>query len=429
MSLTAIESHPNRVQLANELHARPFSKATAPARLAHIAIERDPEDFGTDRAFLIDLLDRFGVSHPAPDANRHFADLGRAKLTWERHSEFVTFTLYADGLSDPPFSGELFDQFPPEWLAKAPGRLLTSALVRMEEVADRESATERLFAVAGDWFVREAMATSFVLDGAASVASDFHLDAQGNIRFAVFKIGDTGRHRMGRIVQRMLEIETYKSVSMLTLPVARQVFSKLGELERELSDAVSDMAAGDDSSQESLDRLLGISARIEELSAKTSYRFGAAEAYSALVRQRIEVLREQRLSGGQTLDEFMMRRFEPAMRTCRSASRRLADLSGRAARASRLLSTRVSVKANQQNQSLLAQMDKRAQQQIKLQQTVEGLSVFAISSYAVTLLVTLLRPFMEMTAVDPKWLGPALVVPVFYVVYRLVRRVSKAISA
>lgn len=425
MSLSGLNIHPERVALNNELHARPFPVLQAPSSAASIAIERDADKPEADRDHLIALMDRYGAAHPAPDASHHSADLGKVRLKWERHSEFVTYTLFADQVSDEPFSGDLFQHFPDEWRAISTGRLLSSILVRIESVATPEAAIKRVQKVGPDWFYDEAMAASFVLEKEAAIVGDFRLDAHGHIRFAAFQIGNTGAHRMGRIVQRLIEIETYKSMSMLTLPIARDVFARLSDLDRDLGQVVAGMTKDSENPQAELKRLLNISSKVESFSAETAFRFTAAEAYSALVYSRVEVLREERLAGYQLFSEFMMRRFEPAMRTCRSAASRLADISGRAARASRLLGTRVSVEGNEQNRQILENMDKRAALQLRLQETVEGLSVVAISYYAVNLLVKLFYPFASGMGISGSWLGAIVVVPVVIVVWMMVRNIRK----
>ena len=152
------------------------------------------------------------------------------------------------------------------------------------------------------------------------------------------------------------------------------------------------MAAESGHEAETLDRLLKIAAEIEHLASTGAFRFGAAGAYEAIVNQRIQVLREERIGGRQLFGEFMMRRFDPAMRTCRSAKERLDELSGRAERAANLLRTRVDVANQAQNVEVLRAMDRRAAMQLRLQETVEGLSVVAISYYAVNLRRARLRP-------------------------------------
>ena len=135
-----------------------------------------------------------------------------------------------------------------------------------------------------------------------------------------------------------------------------------------------------------LDRLTRLEAEIENRQSETRYRFSAADAYHELVQRRIEELREQRIQGLQTFREFTERRLAPAMNTCRSVAARQESLSQRVSRATRLLSTRVDLTRERQNQVLLESMDRRARLQLRLQSTVEGLSVAAVTYYVVGLI-------------------------------------------
>lgn len=428
----AIPDHPNRYRLANELHARPFPEITAPCRAAHLAI-KDPEggadrDKARDFAHLIALLDRYGAAHPPPGANHYSGRIGRGFLKWEMHTEFVTYTIFADEVSERPFSGELFELFPPDWLADAPGALVTSCIVRVESVAP-DALPEALERDLARWFVPESLAVARVLDGDALVAADFRIDANGHSRMAVLARPGIGERRLGRIVQRLLEIETYKSMSMLTLPLARMVATAVSRLDRRLSEIVGQMAAEGGREAETLDQLLQMAAEIENLAAGAAFRFGAAEAYEALVAQRIAVLREERVGGRQLFAEFMMRRYEPAMRTCRSAKARLDELSARAERASDLLRTRVDVANQAQNTEVLRAMDERAALQLRLQETVEGLSVVAISYYAVNLAAGLIGPVGEGLGLEKTVVLAALTLPVVGLVWLMVRRIRLRIAA
>ena len=187
------------------------------------------------------------------------------------------------------------------------------------------------------------------------------------------------------------------------------------------------MAAETGHEAETLDRLLKISAEIEHLASTSAFRFGAAGAYEAIVNQRIQVLREERIGGRQLFAEFMTRRFDPAMRTCRSAKERLAELSGRAARAANLLRTRVDVANQAQNVEVLRAMDRRAALQLRLQETVEGLSVVAISYYAVSLAEHVVEPLAHEMGIATGTLLALLTVPVVVIVWLLVRRIRKRI--
>ncbi|MBP7002902.1 DUF3422 family protein [Amaricoccus sp.] len=426
MAQLAIQDHPNRYALANELHARPFPEVDPPCRAAHLAIKKPgaaaDRDRSLDFAHLVALLDRYGAAHPAPGANHYSGKLGRGFLKWEMHTEFVTYTLFVDQTADEPFSGRLFDLFPADWLAAAPGACVSSCIVEVESVAPEDLA-ERLETFLPRWFVMESVAASRVLDGDAVIMADFRIDENGHSRMAVFAHPAIGRRRLGRVMQRLVEIETYKAMAMLTLPQARMVASAVARLDRDLSGIVAGMAGQQGGEGETLDQLLKMAAEIEHLASAAAFRFGAAGAYEAIVSQRIQVLREERIGGRQLFSEFMMRRFDPAMRTCRSAKERLDELSARAERASDLLRTRVDVANQAQNVEVLRAMDRRAALQLRLQETVEGLSVVAISYYAVNLVAGLLGPAGERIGLEKPAILAALTVPVVLVVWLMVRRI------
>ena len=425
MAQLALDNYPDRYALSNELHARPFPELTPPCRAAHLAIKQPLDaadrDRSRDLAHLIALLDRYGAPHPAPGASHYSGVLGRGFLKWEMHTEFVTYTIFADGVSERPFSGEVFSMFPADWLAAAPGLVVTSCLVRVEVAGP--DLEDRLRGEILSWFVPESLAVSRVVDGEAVVAADFRIDENGHCRMAAFVQPGIGARRLGRIVQRLLEIETYKSMALLTLPTARGVAGAVARLDGELSGVVASMAEGAGQENRTLDHLLRMAAEIARLAAASAFRFGAAGAYEAIVVQRIEVLREERIGGRQLFTEFMTRRFDPAMRTCRSARERLEELSSRAERAANLLRTRVDVENQAQNTEILSQMSARAAAQLRLQETVEGLSVVAISYYAVSLGTYLLGPIVDPLGIDKAHLSGLLVLPVLLAVWLMVRRI------
>src|SRR5690606_18816498 len=139
--------------------ARPFPVLNAPAFAAFLAIKAPEDAAGRDRdadlAHLTALLDRHGAPHPQPDATHWFGDIGRHQLKWESHTEFVTYTIFGPGIADRPFDPALFEVFPADWLADAPGVRITSALIRIERGGD-DGIPEHL----ADWFVGESLAVS-----------------------------------------------------------------------------------------------------------------------------------------------------------------------------------------------------------------------------------------------------------------------------
>ena len=424
-----IDDHPLRYQLANELHARPFPSLEAPCRAAYLAI-KPPKDAAqrdreADRAHLLALLDRFGAQHPQPGATHYFGEIGKHKLKWESHTEFVTYTVFGAGVADRPFDAHTFSVFPEDWLAEAPGTRLTSALIRVEEQDGDAGIVEKL----DEWFVAESLAVSRVVDDAAVIAGDFRIDPAGHIRFAVFVRPSTGSRRIGRIVQRLCEIETYKTMSMLGLARVRESAGRLTALDLELTELMSGMNAEQlKSADETLKGLLKVSAELENMVARSAFRFGATGAYEALVHERIDVMREERFDGRQTFQEFMLRRFDPAMRTVKAGERRLQQMAERATRAGNLLRTRVDVERSAQNQELLASMDRRADMQLRLQRTVEGLSVVAISYYAVNLALYLLAPLAEGTGMSKAILTAGVTPVVVGLVWLMIRRIRQEVE-
>lgn len=422
--MATIADHPLRYTLVNELHARPFPQLPMPCSAVYLAITEPHEavnrDRGRDRAHLLALLDRYGTAHPQPEATHFSGPMGRAELKWESHTEFVTYSAFTPGISARPFDPMDADVFPEDWLSVAPGKRLCSLLIRVDWLPEDEAQVLKQLE---DWFVPESLAVARVVDGAAIVAGDFRIDAAGHMRFAVFVRPGTGARRVGRIVQRLCEIETYRSMSMLGLIRARTLTSRLNEIDPKLSSLVAALDGANRSAEVLLHELLAVSAELESLAVKYSFRFGATAAYEAIVTQRIDVLREERLNGRQSFGEFMMRRYDPAMRTVKSAEARLGAMAERAQRAAELLRTRVDVERSAQNQKLLESMDKRADMQLRLQQTVEGLSTVAISYYAVNLGAYALEPVAHRLHVSHGALMAMLTPVVLLAVWLMVRRI------
>lgn len=426
--MAPITDHPLRYALTGELHARPFPNVKAPQVVAFLAIKQAGDaaardrDRGADMAHLVALLRHYGAPLPDPQATHYYGPMGRFYLKWEQHTEFVTYTAFGDDLSQRAFDPAEFDVFPNGWLEAAPGQRLTSSLLRLMPVPDK---TEDILGQLREWFVPESLAVAHVLDRAAVVASDFRIDPAGHSRFAVFVPEGTGSRRIGRIIQRLLEIETYQTMSMLGFALTREIGAQVGKMDRQISDLMARMSAQESKPEATLDALLDVSVELENVVAQTAFRFAGTQAYKAIVDERIVALRETRFEGRQGFGEFMMRRYEPAMRTVLSMERRLERMSARALRASDLLRTRVDVERSAQNQAILESMDKRADLQLRLQHTVEGLSVVAISYYAVSLVGYLLYPAADVIGISAGALKALVTLPVVLVVWLSVRKLRQ----
>lgn len=426
--MAPIEDHPLRYALANELHARPFPSLQAPASVVYLALKKEvgaaARDRTLDLAHLLELLDRHGAPHPQPGATHYSGRIGRHVLTWESHTEFVTYTAIADGVGERAFDPVDFAVFPEDWLERAPGKRITSALLRVELQPEREALVENI----ADWFVSESVAVAHVLENSAVVAGDFRIDPAGHQRFLISVNPDIGPRRVGRIMQRLCEIETYKAMSMLGFSRVREMAPNMGALEDRLSRIIGGLGANESKAEDALRELLDITAEMEALAATSSFRFGATGAYERIVTQRIQVLREERFGGRQTFSEFMMRRFDPAMRTVQSSKERLDAMVERARRAGELLRTRVDVERSAQNQTLLESMNRRAAMQLRLQRTVEGLSVVAISYYAVSLVGYVLYPAADPLGMSASMLKALVTLPVVGLVWWMIRKLRHSLD-
>ncbi len=421
--MTAITDHNQRYALANELHARPFPILDVGSTAIYLAVKLPTDaarrDRAADFAHLLKLLDHFGADHPRPGATHYSGRIGQHNIKWESHTEFVSYTLLVDGT--PP-KDDGFGLFPSDWLAALPGVRLTSAMIRVvEKPADKAEFSRMLKA----GFVSESLASSSVLDGAAVIAGDFRIDASGQMQFLVAASPGTGAQRIGRIVQRLCEIETYKTMSMLGYGRAKEVSRELGGIDMRLNRLIDRMSGAEPEAV--LSALLPLTAELEAISAQTAFRFSGTRAYSTLVADKIAILRERRIGGRQTFEEFMSRRFEPTMRTTEAVEAQLQNISARAFRAAELLRTRVEVERSAQNQMLLESMDRRADQQLHLQKTVEGLSVVAISYYAVNLASYALLPVAKLVGVEKSMLTALLIAPVIGLVWLTVRRIRNSV--
>jgi uncharacterized membrane-anchored protein len=378
-------SHPLRESVINELHARPFEQLKPPARASHLAVVTGESDevAREKHAHFLRLCARYDVAPPGEGAKHFVQDLGPFRVRWERHGEFCTYTFLRDGPFADPFADPVINLVPRDWLDTIPGQVLVAAHVALE---DRD-APEREAVALSRLFNHHGLIGSGIGGGNAMMWTDLRVDQDGFTRFLVRDV-DLHDRQAGRAVQRLLEIHTYSSMALLALAPARDAIPRIARCDAVLSEITHrlGMLRDVDDERALLGEITGLAGEVERIAAATNYRFGAARAYYELVLTRLNELREQRVDGFQRLSVFLDRRLGPAMRTCQATSERQETLAAHVARASNLLRTRVDVALEAQNQGVLQSMNRRAQLQLRLQATVEGLSVAAISYYVVGLI-------------------------------------------
>ncbi len=378
-----LRDHPMRADLVAELHARPPQLLVAPLRISYLAMVSPPSERDVEWRHFCALLTMHGVTPPERMLSHAAYDLGPFRIKFERHSEFVRYLVIAPLAEQEPFTDVALSLLPHDWLTAIGGEVIAATHVEIRPDPGAPAVVDRLAAAA---FGSAAVIGADIGAHAGRALTHFLLDAQGFGRLLVFDRTLTPR-QSGRMVQRLLEMDTYRMMALLALPVARELAPFLSDCEQELARVTAMLQTATSRDEHSLlDRLTRLEASIENRTANNEFRFGASTAYSELVARRIAELREQRIQGLPTFQEFNDRRLAPAMATCQTMMRRQESLSARVARANQLLATRVDITREEQNQALLASMDRRASVQLRLQQTVEGLSIAAFTYYVVGLI-------------------------------------------
>ena len=378
-----IQQHPSRVALHNEIHARPPEAMTVPLAISHVVMVCDAAQRQASRDHVAALLRDHHLPSPDNTSTHIRVDLGAYRLRWELHTEFVTYTFMRSLESDTLNEREpqtAINVVPQVWLEKLPGDALTCM-----HVWSLPTNVLTANAIIKQVLNEETLVGSAVADGSAEVHTDFAIHADGFSRM-VLLASHLAPRRLGRLVQRLLEIETYRMAALLGLPAAREAGSSLAYAERELAELAKSIRSAERNDEPALlDRLTKLAGQVESQYAATHSRFSASSAYFELVDERIDDINESRLGDLQTIREFMDRRLTPARSTCEWATRRQDALSQRVSRISSLLRTRVEIEQQQSSQALLSTMNSRQDLQLKMQSTVEGLSVAAITYYIVGL--------------------------------------------
>lgn len=425
-TLSGLNQHPERERLNTEFHARPPLPLYGPTLVSHLAFLHEAGDGARDQEHLNQLIaDGSWQEVESSDAYRLFEGDGM-RVRYELHTEFSSYTFFRLAPSDSDRKETALLALPCDWLNAIPGQLMIATHIELQS-AGTFPPEQKVAEVATP---SRQMVVSRVVDGKAWVFTDFQIE-DGASNFLLIDCGLTPR-QAGRTVQRLWEIETYRVTALLGLPVAKAIALRLRGAEEQLADLM-DRICGTRSSEDEyavLDELTQLAAEVEHSVARTTFRFSASRAYEAIVMQRIGELREERVEGFPTIREIMDRRLMPPMNTCAAMARRQDDLSGRVARNSQLLRTRVDLALKRQNQLVLVQMNQRARMQLRLQETVEGLSVVAITYYGSQLVHYLTEGLSKFWPAISPGLATAMSIPVIAVAVALsLRQMHRRLAA
>ncbi len=423
-----------RAVLHNEVHARPSARVRLPALIVYVAVLNEGVTREAECEHLRRLPDQQGLTPDALANNFVRLCVGGNTVKWERHSEFTRYSFVQPlpdgamlGANNPDLVAAL--AIDPAWLRAIPGR--TIAAIQLALLHGDLTTVDATLVQSQNWLGGQALVASVMgNNGHSWVVTDFVLRDSGFERMLVVAPPGTRDARAGRISQRLLELETYRLMALRGLPVAKALGPVLGEAERALADITAALEHKSVSDQQLLDTLVALAARIERAMAEHAYRFSATQAYHTLVVQRIAELREKAIPGTQTLGEFMQRRLSPAMATVAATAQRLASLSERVTRTSALLRTRVDIATEEQNRQLLEKLTRGQDLQLRLQTTVEGLSIAAISYYMISLALYAAKALKAAgVPIHPEMAAGALIPLVLWGVWRATRRLHDKLQA
>lgn len=421
---------PQRVQLHNEIHARPSQRIRLPALVVRIAVLSKAVTLEQEHRHLCALPGQEGLE--ITHMHNHFLRLRLqgCTLRWERHTEFTSYTLVQDlpgGAQLDATEPELLSSLalPKEWMVRIPGE--TFVAIKLVMVQGNMERPAEMLALAHNWFDRHLVVASLIgRNGHSLAVTDFMLRDSGFERMLVISAVGTSESRAGRIAQRLLEIETYRLMALRGLPAAKQLDLKLTESEQQLVNITAQLENKTASDQELLDRLVALAVRIERTTVEHMYRFSATRAYNKLITQRIAELRENPIPGTQTIGEFMLRRFSPAISKVEDTAKRLISFSERTAQTSALLRTRVDILTETQNQQLLEKLTRGQELQLRLQHTVEGLSIAAISYYVISLILYVAKAAkFAGFSVHPELIAGLMIPVVLGIVWYVTRRIHE----
>ncbi|UVW33759.1 DUF3422 domain-containing protein [SAR92 clade bacterium H455] len=415
--------HPQKNALIKELHNRNFPVVSLPAQVSSLVLF-NPGDRQSEVDRLTDFATMYDVAPPQVGESCYYQSFKEFDFRWERHNEFSTYTVICQRQSETELCRNLFSLIDADWLDRLSGEVIAANHIDLRPTS---MASQEL----QDYFDGKRLVGSKIYDGLATVWTSVQHDDDGFIRTLVVDEGIDAL-QAGRAIRNLLEIAAYRAMTLLALPIARELIPAVTKLEGQLvgTNAKLNLLKTVEDEQNLMTELIAEATQLEKLVADHNFRFSATQAYFSLTESRLDMLREQKLPTFRTLKQFHVRRFIPAFHTCMSVVKRKEDLSKRISRTTELLNSRLQLSLELQNQRLLASMDKRSALQLRLQQTVEGLSVVAMTYYSMSLIKLVIEPLpVEQYLSMSKTMALAFMTPfVFAGALMLVKRIRNKLE-
>ena len=378
-----MRDYEQRRQAVGEMHLRRWPQLRVPSQIVQWVLKVEESEREAELAIIEAVTQRAEqADNPSHRAGQLTANI---RVTWERHSEGTSLTIFCaeqgeDAFLDPKSSQELKHAL--DWAQQVPGAIVRCTRIWIaEDDAEIEALLPKL-----DMNRHELVSTHIGKNSDDPIRfwSDFRIKDDGFGRLLVAANGAEAGE-LTRQVQRLQELGNYRNRALLGLPVAQACWPKLDDAERRLRDLSTRITNGEETDDALMGALSALSLELTAIASEISFRMDATKAYAQLVHERLEQVNPRPIEGYASLTDFTQRRFRPAMSTCEATTERVRQLALRASQLSQLLRVRIETRIENQNAQLLKSMESSTSMQVRLQQLVEGFSVVALSYYLIGL--------------------------------------------
>ena len=423
---TLFKKHPQFEAAAMATHSRPALPVEAPAEINHAVILAGEADPGADHRHFVDAVEAIGWKVVQESTGEVLAVKARSTMKWERHTEFISLTVVAGEKLGNTEASQAFETTLAKLTSGADGSEAeeVGVLSRTRVLVGRPSDNLAISRV--DTPIQKVL----VVGDSIQVETTLLHDSTKMVEYRATLLNEDSApmspRRVGRFVQRLIEIESYRLLAYLAVPMMQRIGPRVSALESRVNEIAKRAADDPEPDEEAaiLTELTSLSAELQSIGSASEFRFAASLAYSAIVDERLESLREKRIEGSQRISTAIKRRLDPAMRSCSALLRRQQKIADRIGYVTELLRTRVDLALQDQNAAVLQSIDQRARAQLRLQQAVEGLSVAAITYYTLGIINYLIKGLPLYSETVTKDMIQALfVVPVALLVFLGLRRV------
>jgi uncharacterized membrane-anchored protein len=285
-----------RATLHNEIHTRPSALIELPALVFYVAVINEQVSTHDELAHLKLLPGQSNLAIENLKANFYQIQTDDFSLIWERHTEFTRYTL----IQKLPASVVWGQEFPDlslamatgtDWIQGIPGKTITAIQLVMlnQGMEDSDALNHARLWLGNSPLIGAQMGRNANGRPHSHLLSNLRIDAQGFERVLILASPDTSPNRAGRVAQRFLELETYRMMALLSLPVAKSLGAKLSHTETQLVNITHRLEKQIDTDDVLLRDLAGLAVQVESATAEHSYRFSAARAYNAIVLSLIHI--------------------------------------------------------------------------------------------------------------------------------------------